>query len=514
MLFNTLQFLFLFLPLTLLVFGVLGRLQLNSAQVVWLVLCSLFFYASWNPVYLLLILGSVIANYLFGRALASANGGTSLGILTAGVSFNLLLLGYFKYTGFFLDSLNSAFGLLIPLPEITLPLAISLFTFQQIAYLVDVHRKEAEDYSFVHYCLFVTFFPQLIAGPIVHHKEMMPQFDAAASRRVKLENLQIGIAIITLGLFKKVVFADNLALVADPLFARAEAGTPLSFSEAWIATLAFTGQIYFDFSGYTDMAIGAARLFGIRLPENFYSPYKSLNIIEFWRRWHITLSRFLRDYLYISLGGNRKGVAKRYRNLLLTMLLGGLWHGAHWNFVIWGGLHGSYLVINHFWHWLSDRAGVDRSRGGLPVRLLSQGVTLLAVMVAWVFFRAESSAGAFSILGSMASPGNMEINQQYIDTVVAEQPLMSLLQAIAPGTEGLHMIATLLVLALGVTLFAPNTQQFMRDFQPALVANKWPAHGGRLVFRLSVGYGLLLGLLAYLGLLNLGNEAEFIYFQF
>ena len=513
MLFNTLQYLLLFLPVALLVFSFLGRGPLSGAQLVWLVLCSLFFYASWNPSYLLLILGSILGNYLFGRALGRAPGAAP-GLLATGVIFNLGLLGYFKYTGFFLDNLNRVAEWAIPMPDITLPLAISFFTFQQIAYLIDVHRGEARDYSFAHYCLFVTFFPQLIAGPIVHHKEMMPQFDAPDAGTATLRNLQVGLTIIIIGLGKKVILADNLALLSDPLFQRAESGAALSLTEAWIAVLAFTGQIYFDFSGYTDMAIGSARLFGIKLPENFFSPYKSRNIIEFWRRWHITLSRFLRDYLYISMGGNRNGRARRYRNLMMTMLLGGLWHGAHWNFVIWGGLHGAYLVINHFWHYLCKRLGIYTDSPSAMARLSSGLLTLLAVMLAWVFFRAESTAGALHILAALTNVGQLEVNQGYLSGIAGSQPLFDLFSALLPGVGTIELVAGLLALALGIALFAPNTQQIMRNYEPALSATEWPASRPLGVWRPSLGYGLALGILAYMGLLNLGNQAEFIYFQF
>ncbi len=513
MLFNSLEYLFFLLPLAVLGFRYLGQGPLNSRQLVWLVACSLFFYASWNPAYLLLLLGSVTGNYLFGRALGKAAGGNAA-LLAVGIAFNLGLLGYFKYTGFFLDNLNQLAAWGIPVPEITLPLAISFFTFQQIAYLVDVHRKEAQDYSFLHYCLFVTFFPQLIAGPIVHHREMMPQFDSPGGDSTTLSNLQVGLTIIVLGLAKKVILADNLALVADPLFHSAESGTPLSMAEAWIAVLAFTGQIYFDFSGYTDMAIGSARLFGIRLPENFYSPYRSANIIEFWRRWHITLSRFLRDYLYISLGGNRRGRAARYRNLLVTMLLGGLWHGAHWNFVIWGGLHGGFLVINHAWRHLGRRVGLDPDNAGTVRRWASGALTFLAVVVAWVFFRAQSTQGALSILRSMVDTANMGINPAYLQDVRVTQPLFDLATRVFPALEMHMLIIAFIAVSLSITLLAPNTQQILGEHKPVLPARRWPERRQPLRWRPTTGWAVALGLLAYMGLLNLGNQSEFIYFQF
>jgi alginate O-acetyltransferase complex protein AlgI len=515
MLFNSIQYLLLFLPLCWLGFHLLGRLHFTSGQLLWLVVCSLFFYASWNPIFVLLILASVTGNFIFGRLISQRQAtGNSLPLLTLGVSFNLALLAYFKYTGFFIENLNSLANTLIPLPEITLPLAISFFTFQQIAYLVDVHRDEAKDYSFIHYCLFVTFFPQLVAGPIVHHKEMMPQFDKPAVRGSSIENIQVGTTIIILGLFKKIILADNLALFANPLFLQAESGAGLTLTEAWVAVGAFTGQIYFDFSGYTDIAIGSARLFGIKLPENFYSPYKSTSIIEFWRRWHITLSRFLRDYLYISMGGNRRGSFKRYRNLALTMLLGGLWHGAHWNFVIWGALHGTYLIINHFWRYLCGQFNINTDEAGVLTRTIYQVITLLAVMVAWVFFRAESTDGATVVLMALIDFGERGLDPAYIDSIFVAQPAFGLLQAYLPEVSQVALTMTFLILSLLVCLLAPNTQQFMGNYQPALVVTKWPATAAKLLWRPSVGYAVALAPLLYLALLGIGSASEFIYFQF
>lgn len=515
MLFNSIQYLGFFLPLALLVYIAVGRFKLGSAQLLWLVGCSLFFYASWNPVFVLLMLASVMVNFGFGRLIASSERPSSSKIaLIGGVSFNLGLLGYFKYTGFFVENLNSLAGTLIPMPEITLPLAISFFTFQQIAYLVDVYRSEAREYSFGHYCLFVTFFPQLIAGPIVHHKEMMPQFEQTLGRTIGIENIQVGITIIVLGLFKKVILADNLALLSDPLFQRAEGGSTLSFTEAWVAVSAFTGQIYFDFSGYTDIAIGSARLFGIKLPENFYSPYKSRNIIEFWRRWHITLSRFLRDYLYISLGGNRKGPVKRYRNLLLTMLLGGLWHGAHWNFVIWGALHGGYLVVNHLIRHLFPEKPEAESKLHWLTTFLSHCLTLLAVMIAWVFFRAESTSSAFSILNAMYSFDNFSLNESYIQGIYALQPAFELVRLAAPDLPIAFIPLMFLSLSLFLCLFAPNTQQFMSKFEPALIVTKWPRTAGRFLWSPSTRYAVVIALLGYISFIGMGSTSEFIYFQF
>ncbi|MCG8098700.1 MAG: MBOAT family protein, partial [Candidatus Thiodiazotropha taylori] len=350
MLFNSFEFIFLFLPITFFVFFFIGKRNHHRVAISWLILCSLFFYGWWDPAYLGLILFSMLFNYSFGIMLSSdSNGIYKKTLLIIGVAVNLSLLGYFKYTNFLVDQINIVAGTEFNIERIVLPLAISFFTFQQIAYLVDAYRKETNEYNFLKYCLFVTFFPQLIAGPIVHHKEMLPQFDQDSIYKINNHYLALGLTIFSIGLFKKVVLADNVAVYANLIFSAAENGEPLSFFEAWVGALAYTFQLYFDFSGYSDMAIGLAYMFGIKLPINFNSPYKATSIIDFWRRWHITLSRFLRDYLYFTLGGNKMGLVRRYANLFITMLLGGIWHGAGWTFVFWGMLHGFYLMVNHAW---------------------------------------------------------------------------------------------------------------------------------------------------------------------
>ena len=308
----------------------------------WLVIASLFFYAWWNPVYLGLILVSILFNYTLGAILYKKRRKM---LLVLGIAINLALLLYFKYAMFFVSTFNALTGGDFYIKQIVLPLAISFFTFQQIAYLVDVYRGRTYEYNFLHYCLFVSFFPQLISGPIVHHGEMLPQFEKKRVYRLNYEDLSVGLSVFFIGLFKKVVLADGMAEYATPIFNAVSQGIPLSFFESWLGLLAYGLQIYFDFSSYCDMAIGLGRMFGIYLPINFYSPYKAVNVIDFWRKWHITLSRFLRDYLYIPLGGNRKGRVRRYTNLMITMLLGGLWHGANWTFVIWGFLFGIIQAV-------------------------------------------------------------------------------------------------------------------------------------------------------------------------
>ena len=395
MLFNSHEFIFVFCPVVFAVFFFVAGRSFRLA-LAWLVGASLFFYAWWNPPYLLLLLGSVLFNYAAGLLLNRAQRGRGA-ILCIAIAANLLLLGYFKYTNFLIGTWNALSGSSLPFLQILLPLAISFHTFQQIAYLVDTWRGETGHYRFLDYLFFVVFFPQLIAGPIVRHDEIIPQIVERRVWRPDPADLALGVTIFSFGLFKKVVLADYLAIPADAVFAAA--GTqPLGLFQAWLGALAYALQIYFDFSAYSDMAVGLALLAGIRFPLNFFSPYQATSIIEFWRRWHMTLSRFLLHYLYIPLGGNRHGRARRYVNLMATMLLGGLWHGAAWTFVVWGGLHGAYLAINHAWRATRLRAAWTQSR---VWRVASLALTFIAVCIAWVFFRAPDFSTATDILAAM-----------------------------------------------------------------------------------------------------------------
>ena len=398
MLFNSAEFLFLFLPFTIITFLTLAKRFGNEAAILGLVGCSLFFYGWWNPIYLVLLICSMGFNYYLGRIISKR---ADKKLLIIGISVNLFAIAYFKYTGFILENVNSITSSDFSAGDIILPLAISFFTFQQIAYLVDSYKGITKEYSILHYALFVSFFPQLIAGPIVHHRDMLPQFERSRRYRLNASDVGIGITIFAIGLFKKTVLADGVSVYANPVFNLAEQGEAIDFFAAWGGALAYTFQLYFDFSGYSDMAIGIARIFGIILPLNFYSPYKAANISEFWRRWHMTLSQFLRDYVYIALGGNRKGKISRYSNLLITMLLGGLWHGAGWNFVIWGGLHGTYLVINHSWQFILHRNSAAHIQNSSLYRYFAWFLTMLAVIIGWVFFRATSLDGALTIIQGM-----------------------------------------------------------------------------------------------------------------
>ena len=392
LLFNSYEFMFLFLPLTFAGFFFLGHRGKKEWATLWLVLASFFFYGYWDMRYVPLLFGSICFNYLVGRQLEVNNG--HKGWLTFGIVINVLLLGYFKYTDFFLSTVNDVAGAnLFDLPHIVLPLGISFFTFTQTAYLVDAYRGEAKNHSFVTYCEFVTIFPHLIAGPIINHKEMIPQFVADKTFRINYENIALGLTIFAMGLAKKVLVADRIAPWVNEAFGNVGG---LDFWQAWVAAIGYTFQLYFDFSGYSEMAIGLGLLINLRLPLNFNSPYQANNIIEFWRRWHMTLGGWVKNYLYIPMGGNRHGEVKKMRNLFVAMTIIGLWHGAGWTFILWGALHGMYLIVNHQWR---------RFQIGMPI-WLSRGITFICVAIAWVFFRAESLADGMNILQVMTDWSN------------------------------------------------------------------------------------------------------------
>jgi alginate O-acetyltransferase complex protein AlgI len=402
MLFTTAAFACLFLPVVFALYFGVGRRSAAGAVYV-LLFASLFFYAYWVPEYLLLLCASIGGNFLFGGRIVRAGVGTlkAKRWMIAGVVLNLLALAYFKYANFLVDSLVAVSGLSLSIAKIGLPIGISFFTFTQIAFLADAYQKGVKDYSIGHYALFVTYFPHLVAGPILHHAQMMPQFDEPATYRLSWNNLSAGAVLFAIGLFKKVVLADGVAVYADAVFNAASTGSALTQSEAWIGCLAYTFQLYFDFSGYSDMAIGISLLFNVQLPKNFNSPYRALDIADFWRRWHISLSTFLRDYLYIPLGGNRHGRYRRWANLMITMLLGGLWHGANWSFVAWGGLHGTYLVVHQAYR-SAMRGRIEGVQHHLWYRAASWLLCFLCVAIAWVFFRAPDFGVAHRLLLAMA----------------------------------------------------------------------------------------------------------------
>jgi len=518
MLFNSYAFLFLFLPVTLLVFFQLEKVSAKLAAG-WLAAASLFFYGWWSPAYVALLVVSIVFNYGMGLAIVRADTAADKPrrkrLLILAVTADLALLGYYKYANFFLDNVNAALGTSTSLGSIILPLGISFFTFTQIAFLADAYQGKAREYSFVHYGLFVSYFPHLIAGPILHHREMMPQFGLTQTYRPDYDNLAAGLTIFVIGLFKKVVIADGVAGYVAPVFDAPQAGQVLTFLEAWCGALAYTFQLYFDFSGYSDMAVGLSLLFGIRLPINFHSPYRAVNIIEFWRRWHMTLSRFLRDYLYYPLGGNRKGPARRYVNLMVTMLLGGLWHGAGWTFVVWGGLHGVYLAVNHAWRALRERLGHDLKRTTRWGRAAGCVVTFAAVVAGWVVFRADSLDTAGAILRAMAGLNGLVVPDVWLarwggfGEWLAQQGVAFGATPALARTGVVHWIWIL----LAIVWFAPNTQQIMAAARPALSIPPESA-AARLQWRPAAASAVAVAVMALAAIVNLNRHSEFLYFQF
>jgi alginate O-acetyltransferase complex protein AlgI len=494
MLFNSYIFIFGFLPIAVGGFYLLRRFA-PATTIGWLLLVSLGFYGYWNPWNLPLLVGSISVNWLLGRALAAQQRGRRA-TLILGLAFNLGLIAYFKYAGFLAANASAVTGWSFAI-NVGLPLAISFFTFQQIAYLVDCYRGQPAERNVIHYAFFIAFFPHLIAGPIVLKNDLLTQLPAHRQPH-DLEwwfrHIACGIAIFAFGLFKKVMIADTVADYATGIFGAAEQSAPLSVIESWGGAIAYSLQIYYDFSGYSDMAIGLALLFGLKLPINFDSPYKSTSIIDFWRRWHMSLSRFLREYLYFPLGGNRAGSVRRYLNLVVVMVLGGLWHGAAWTFVLWGLLHGVYLLINHAWRNFARQLGP----GGPLAATAGWLLTFAAVVVAWVLFRAKTMTGAATMLKAMAFGNAWAIDRG--------------------GSQGQGYVVLLFLLAaILFTVLAPNTQQIMRRYMPMLSTPSEPANplAARLVWQPNELWAvtaalLLFGTVSYVG----ARYTEFIYFNF
>jgi D-alanyl-lipoteichoic acid acyltransferase DltB (MBOAT superfamily) len=527
MLFNSYVFIFVFLPLVLLGYLFLRKSKNQLWPIAWIALASLFYYGWWKPVFLLLLLSSIAVNLAFGMLLINGRLSPAVRrlVFMFGVTFNLCLLGYFKYAGFIVANLDSIFGAGWTVPNILLPIGISFVTFQKIAFLADAYRGLTRNFTILNYIFFVTFFPQLIAGPITHHAEVMPQL-AAAPRRNFRDDLAIGISIFIVGLFKKVAIADSVAVYADAGYAMVKAGQPIDTASAWIAVLSYSLQLYYDFSGYSDMAIGLGRMFGIRLPVNFYSPYKASSIVEFWRRWHVTLSRFLRDYLYIPLGGNRHGRVRRYLNLMVVMLLGGLWHGANWTFAVWGGVHGVMLMANHAWNAIPF--GEDRIIQSRGARVAAVALTFFLVTVAWVPFRAESIANARDMLAHLfpidaIAPAGESLSHfwkaQFLEFASFADwfkprelwppvlPADYLATAAKPG-------GILLAIVLAATFVIPNTCQLFSRFQPALGAEKQPDIYRGALSRLDARIALVLAGMFVYSVLRLTHVSPFLYFQF
>ena len=460
MLFNSYEFLLFFLPASVAGYFFFNRFRAGN---LWLVACSLFFYAWWRVNFLPLLLASIAVNFVVGRTIVhrAAMGQATRSLLIAGIAFDLLLLGYFKYAGFFAANVALLFGVPAPVLDVILPIGISFFTFTQIAFLVDASRRKAAEPNLVNYALFVSYFPHLLAGPILHHREMMPQFADATNKRVVWENVARGLALLAIGLGKKVLIADELAQVVNAGYSALHVP---GFGDAWLTVICYTMQIYFDFSGYTDMALGMALMMNIRLPQNFDSPYRQRNLREFWRHWHITLMRFLRDYVYIPIGGSRKGEAFTAFALVFTFALGGLWHGANWTFVLWGVVNGIGLVVVRWW----PRAGIQ-----LPV-IAAWAITFLFTNLAWVLFRAPDLATARGVFAALAG-GN--------------------------GFGGVSF---------------PPTHYTLVTLAIACVLAAMPRNSNRVVAEMTFGWPLqaATALLLAAGILSVGNPTEFLYFNF
>lgn len=483
MLFNSFQFIFLFLPLAFAGYFATNKFVSVNVGKLCLILASFVFYGYWNIKYVPLLLVSIFVNYILGAAMSDGDRPfcrrarnwiksclTRKQILVLGLGFNVSLLAYFKYANFFVENINLASNLQIPLPNVVLPLAISFFTFQKIAYLVDCYSRKSTDYGLLDYTLFVMFFPQLIAGPIVHHSEIVPQFESRHSFYPRRKNIVLGILVFSVGLFKKAIVADTFSVWASHGF---DQRVDLSTLDAWITSLSYTFQLYFDFSGYTDMAIGAALLFNIRLPENFNSPYKAISIQDFWRRWHMTLSRFLRDYIYIPLGGSRRGEIRTYSALFLTFLLGGLWHGASWMFVIWGALHGTALIVHRIW---------ANYCHPMP-KFLAWFVTFNFVNFGWVFFRAKDLESAFRVIVGMSGWNDIGVHLLWLYNFAVSNS---------------YVLA--LFVAFAIILLGKPTKELFR--------------GPKIQWWVALFVGGMTGVVALTALSMATRPSEFLYFNF
>lgn len=452
-------------------------------------------------------MSSIIINYIFGRLIANyhfSKLSSRRNILITALTLNLMCLAYFKYYNFFLSNIRSMIE--IEIPNIILPLGISFFTFTQIAFLIDAYHGKVKSFNFIHYCLFVTYFPHLIAGPILHHKKMIDQFADPKTQVLKIDNITLGFTYFVIGLAKKILIADTFAKYSDPIFSTAGLGPSPTFFEAWLGAIAFSFQIYFDFSAYSDMAIGISKILGISLPVNFNSPYKSRNISEFWRRWHISLSSFLRDYLYIPLGGNRKGELRKYLNLITVMVLGGLWHGANWTFVVWGGLHGLYLTVYHLW---SGKKNNSRNFGKSEkiLEILSILVTFTLVTIAWVFFRSPNFTTALEMLKGMFLINGISFPSKL--SLLGQIPMITSLDlkfnGLFPGVDGIttFKLISQLLLTFVIIWFCPNSQNIIDSM-----------HFNKITPRKLVVIGVFVGVIFTICISSMFQSVSFIYFQF
>jgi alginate O-acetyltransferase complex protein AlgI len=545
MLFNSYEFIFGFLPITLAGFFTLGRFS-RSWALRWIIFVSIVFYAWWRPINVLIIAPSILINFALARTLQrlgedEKRARASRLVLLLGIAFNVAFLGYFKYIDFGRSVVNDVFGTNLVLTHVILPLGISFITFQKIAFLVDVHAKKVQSFTFQDYCLFVLFFPQLIAGPIVHYREMMPQFHNA-SGRFDEENVAVGLTLLSFGLFKKVVIADHIAAIVTPIYGQATAGGQVSLLLAWVAAVGFTLQIYFDFSGYSDMALGLARFFGIRLPQNFNSPLQASSIIDFWLRWHMTLTRFLTAYIYNplvlwltrrrmskglpGLGGKNTTIGAFARLLmfptLLTMFISGLWHGAGYGFIVWGLLHGGYLTINHAWRLTVARLWPVRQQYERIMQPVGQIITLLSVAASLVFFRSPTIGSAIDILQGMIGQHGVSLPQTTFDHLGS---LGGWLHNVGVGTVTPElwgdqppekMLAWLLA-PMFIALVLPNTLEILDRYEPALGVKPRPTDSmiGRILkWNASLAWAIGISAVAVIGILYLGGPSEFLYWQF
>lgn len=530
MLFNTYIFIFAISPIVLFVFFVLSKYTSQKITIAFLFISSVIYYSYWEFSHIFVLIASIGVNYFCTYSIINDQRySVKKWVFALGVVFNLTLLSYYKYTQFFLDNLNDTLALQWTLPGVLLPIGISFFTFQQIALLADARAGKVTRLSPLRHAFFVTFFPQLIAGPIVHHSEIMPQLEGRRKSPWS-RDLAIGITIFAVGLFKKVVIADSIAIYADAGFDTVQAGGTLDFASAWITAFAYSFQIYYDFSGYSDMAVGLARMFGIRLPLNFFSPYRAIGFIEFWRRWHITLSRFLRDYLYIPLGGNRHGAARQALALAAVMLLGGLWHGAGWTFVLWGALHGMLLVLNHAWTRLPFSRAAFWSWP--PVRAGAVLATFAIVTLVWVPFRAQGLDDTLALWTAMLPLDPVQARTSFTGFVAAQFlhladgstwltlfPRSSHWPTPLPpdylARQALPAGAALACLTLA-TLLLPNVYQMLRAYAPALHLPPDTVEGPALLQKGILRWltALAVGFMLLAALLGLSHVSPFLYFQF
>ena len=542
MLFNSFEFLFLFLPAALTGFYLLGAVSRTSA-LRWLIFVSLVFYAWWRPINVLIIAPSIMINFALARILLQLNerGGsrraTNL-VLLLGILFNVVFLGFFKYTDFISGTINDVFGANLALRHIILPLGISFITFQKIAFLIDVQAGRVKSFTFQDYCTFVLFFPQLIAGPIVHYREMMPQFHVALCRFDK-ENVAVGLTLLVLGLFKKVVFADHIALLVTPIYNNAAAGGRMSLLLAWMAAIGFTLQIYFDFSGYTDMALGLARFFGIKLPPNFNSPLRASSIIDFWLRWHMTLTRFLTGYIYnpLVLWLTRRRLAKgksgfggrdvtvgAFVSLLMfptviTMFVSGLWHGAGYGFVVWGLLHGFYLTVNHGWRIFAARLWPNRLSYERVMKPAGWVLTFVSVTTAMVFFRAPTIKSAIDLVRGLIGLNGIALPQGLFDRL---GPLTSTLHrvgvvAVSWDSQDFIKAAIWIAVLMLIALACPNTLHILARFEPALGIKPQSAKLAlaRIVeWDASLPWAIAMSAIAAIAIVSTAGPSEFLYWQF